>query len=56
MKAARFHGRKDIHIQHIPEPVLRPDTVAIHVTWCGICGTDLHKYLEAHIQITAPRD
>lgn len=48
MKAARFHGRKDIRIQDISEPVLRPGTVAIHVAWCGICGVDLQEYLEAH--------
>ncbi len=51
MKAARFHGRKDIRIQDIAEPVLRPGAVAIDVAWCGICGTDLHEYLEGPIFI-----
>lgn len=53
MKAARFHGRKDIRIEDIPEPVLRPGAVAIDVAWCGICGTDLHEYLEGPIFIPA---
>jgi len=52
MKAARFHGRKDIQIDDIPEPELRPSAVAIDVAWCGICGTDLHEYLEGPIFIS----
>jgi len=31
MKAARFHGRKDIRIEDIPEPELRAGTVKIDV-------------------------
>jgi len=54
MKAARFHGQKDIRIEEIPEPELRPGTVKLKVAWCGICGTDLHEYLEGPIFISAP--
>jgi (R,R)-butanediol dehydrogenase/meso-butanediol dehydrogenase/diacetyl reductase len=53
MKAARFHGPHDIRIEDIPEPELRPGAVAIDVAWCGICGTDLHEYLEGPIFIPA---
>lgn len=49
MKAARFHGRGDIRVEDVPEPVVRPGTVAVEVEWCGICGTDLHEYLEGPI-------
>lgn len=52
MKAARFHAQKDIRIEDIPEPELRPGAVAIDVAWCGICGTDLHEYLEGPIFIS----
>ncbi len=49
MKAARFHGREDIRIEDVPEPEVRPGAVKIAVDWCGICGTDLHEYLEGPI-------
>ncbi|MEW1805406.1 2,3-butanediol dehydrogenase [Pseudarthrobacter sp. NPDC080039] len=55
MKAARFHARKDIRIEDIPEPELRAGAVKIDVAWCGICGTDLHEYLEGPIFCPAPR-
>jgi (R,R)-butanediol dehydrogenase/meso-butanediol dehydrogenase/diacetyl reductase len=54
MKAARFHARKDVRIEDIPEPDLRPGAVKIAVEWCGICGTDLHEFLESPIFIPPP--
>ncbi len=51
MKAARFHNRGDIRIEDIPEPVVEPGTVGIEVAWCGICGTDLHEFMEGPIFI-----
>lgn len=54
MMAARFHGQKDIRIDDIPEPRLRPGAVKLKVAWCGICGTDLHEYLEGPLFIPAP--
>ncbi|OPF81778.1 2,3-butanediol dehydrogenase [Streptomyces antioxidans] len=54
MRAARFHGRGDIRIEEIPEPAVRPGTVKIKVDWCGICGTDLHEYLDGPIFCPAP--
>jgi (R,R)-butanediol dehydrogenase / meso-butanediol dehydrogenase / diacetyl reductase len=49
MKAARFYGPGDIRIDDIPEPKTRPGTVKVEVEWCGICGTDLHEYLDGPI-------
>lgn len=49
IRAARYYGQKDIRIEDIPEPELTSGKVAIKVAWCGICGTDLHEYLEGPI-------
>jgi (R,R)-butanediol dehydrogenase/meso-butanediol dehydrogenase/diacetyl reductase len=51
MKAARFHGPGDIRIDDVPEPQAGPGQVKVDVDWCGICGTDLHEYLEGPIFI-----
>lgn len=51
MKAARFYNKGDIRIEDIPEPTVAPGTVGINVAWCGICGTDLHEFMEGPIFI-----
>ena len=51
MRAARFHGPKDIRIEEIDSPTASPGEVLIDVAWCGICGTDLHEYLDGPIFI-----
>jgi (R,R)-butanediol dehydrogenase/meso-butanediol dehydrogenase/diacetyl reductase len=54
MKAAVFHGPKDIRLQDVPEPEIQPGSVKVKVDWCGICGTDLHEYLAGPIFIPPP--
>lgn len=49
VKAARYYDRGDIRIEDIPEPTLQPGAVGIDVAYCGICGTDLHEYLDGPI-------
>ena len=49
MKAARYYDRGDIRVDELPEPEVAPGTVGVDVAWCGICGTDLHEYLEGPI-------
>lgn len=49
MKAARFYDRNDIRIEDIPAPEVTAGEVLIKVAWCGICGTDLHEYLDGPI-------
>ncbi|MCH4249899.1 MAG: 2,3-butanediol dehydrogenase [Microbacteriaceae bacterium] len=54
MKAARFYAAKDIRIEDIPEPEIKPGAVKIDIAWCGICGTDLHEYLDGPIFVPQP--
>jgi (R,R)-butanediol dehydrogenase / meso-butanediol dehydrogenase / diacetyl reductase len=51
MKAAVFHGQKDVRVEDVPEPEVREGSVKVKVDWCGICGTDLHEYLAGPIFI-----
>lgn len=44
MKAAIWYGGKDVRIEEVPEPDLRPDDVLVRVKAVGICGSDLHAY------------
>jgi threonine dehydrogenase-like Zn-dependent dehydrogenase len=49
MRAAVYHGQRQISVEDVPEPRVQPGTVKVAVDWCGICGTDLHEYLEGPI-------
>jgi (R,R)-butanediol dehydrogenase/meso-butanediol dehydrogenase/diacetyl reductase len=52
MKAAVWHGRKDVRVEDVPEPSTPQEGwVKIKVQWCGICGSDLHEYLAGPIFI-----
>ncbi|KAI9827939.1 MAG: hypothetical protein M1819_006882 [Sarea resinae] len=45
MRAIRYHGRLDVRLEEIPEPVCGVGEVKIRPSFVGICGTDLHEYL-----------
>lgn len=51
MRAARYYDNKDIRIEEVEEPKAGEGQVLIDVAWCGICGTDLHEYLDGPIFI-----
>jgi (R,R)-butanediol dehydrogenase/meso-butanediol dehydrogenase/diacetyl reductase len=51
MKALRWHGVKDVRLEHIAEPTVSQGKVKIKVEWCGICGSDLHEYTAGPIFI-----
>jgi (R,R)-butanediol dehydrogenase/meso-butanediol dehydrogenase/diacetyl reductase len=46
MRALRWHGPKDLRLVDLVEGVLRPGEVRIRVAHCGICGSDLHEYVD----------
>lgn len=45
MRALVWHGKEDVRVDTVPDPVLRaPDDVIVRVTATAICGSDLHLY------------
>jgi threonine dehydrogenase-like Zn-dependent dehydrogenase len=45
MKAVTWHGKRDVRVDTVPDPVIqRPTDVIVKITSTGICGSDLHLY------------
>jgi threonine dehydrogenase-like Zn-dependent dehydrogenase len=45
MKAVTWHGKRDVRVDTVPDPVIKdPTDVIVRVTSSGICGSDLHLY------------
>lgn len=44
MKAAVYHGIRQMTIEDIPEPVPGAEDIVMKVKSCGICGSDVHTY------------
>jgi threonine dehydrogenase-like Zn-dependent dehydrogenase len=50
MRAVTWHGRADVRVDTVPDPVIQePTDVIIEITSSGICGSDLHL-----IEVMAP--
>jgi (R,R)-butanediol dehydrogenase/meso-butanediol dehydrogenase/diacetyl reductase len=45
MRAAVYHGIRDLRVEEVTEPKPGPCEAKIRVKYCGICGSDLHEYL-----------
>ncbi|OAP65067.1 chlorophyll synthesis pathway protein BchC [Fonsecaea erecta] len=45
MKAARYHGQRDLRVEDVDVPQIANGQALIQIEWCGICGSDLHEYL-----------
>lgn len=44
MKAAVFHGPRDVRFEEVEKPTLEEGELLLRVRACGICGSDLHTY------------
>lgn len=52
MKAVRLHGVRDLRIDEVPPPQRSEGEVLLKVRAVGVCGSDLHHYLEGAIGST----
>lgn len=55
MKAAVWHGLKDIRVEDKAIPAVSAGKVKIRVAWTGICGSDLHEYTTGPSTIPADK-
>jgi threonine dehydrogenase-like Zn-dependent dehydrogenase len=45
MRALCWHGKKDVRVDHVPDPTIEhPRDAIIKVSSCAICGSDLHLF------------
>jgi threonine dehydrogenase-like Zn-dependent dehydrogenase len=45
MRAAVYHGPRDMRIDQVPDPIIQaPTDVVARITHAGICGSDLWSY------------
>jgi threonine dehydrogenase-like Zn-dependent dehydrogenase len=45
MKAACWYGKRDVRVEHVPDPrILNPRDAIVRITSTAICGSDLHLY------------
>jgi threonine dehydrogenase-like Zn-dependent dehydrogenase len=45
MKAVRWHGKRDVSVDEVPDPTIeQPTDALVRITTTNICGSDLHLY------------
>ncbi|HEX3035277.1 MAG TPA: zinc-dependent alcohol dehydrogenase [Thermodesulfobacteriota bacterium] len=45
MKAVCWNGKKDVRVEHVPDPeILNPRDAIVKITATAICGSDIHLY------------
>ena len=49
MKAAILHGIRDIRIEDVEKPAVGPGEALVRVRAVGVCGSDVHYYLNGRI-------
>jgi L-iditol 2-dehydrogenase len=49
MRASRLHGIRDLRLEDLPRPTPGPGDVLLEVAYVGVCGSDVHYYLEGRI-------
>jgi L-iditol 2-dehydrogenase len=49
MRAARLHGIRDLRLENLPRPIPGPGEVLLKVAAVGVCGSDVHYYVDGRI-------
>lgn len=45
MRAAVWHGPRDVRVEQVPDPtIIEPTDAIVRMTTTGLCGSDLHLY------------
>ncbi len=45
MKAVAWHGKRDVRVDNVPDPIIQEsDDAIVRITTTAICGSDLHLY------------
>ena len=45
MKAAVWHGQRDVRVEEVADPIIQePTDAVVRITSTGLCGSDLHLY------------
>ncbi|MEM9620380.1 MAG: zinc-binding dehydrogenase [Pseudomonadota bacterium] len=48
MQVGLVTGTRKIELVNMPDPEPSPGKAVVDISYCGICGTDLHAYLSGH--------
>ncbi|HXW15892.1 MAG TPA: alcohol dehydrogenase catalytic domain-containing protein [Terriglobia bacterium] len=54
MKAAVFHGVRDVRIEDVPIPTAGPGEVVLRVQRCSVCGTDKRIFTHGQKNVVPP--
>ena len=54
MKAAVFHGVRDVRIEEVPKPLAGPGEVVLRVHRCSVCGTDKRIFTHGQKNVVPP--
>ncbi|MEZ4827007.1 MAG: alcohol dehydrogenase catalytic domain-containing protein [Bacteroidia bacterium] len=55
MKAAVYHGKEDLRIMEVADPVLNTGEILLGIEACSVCGTDLRTFRNGDKKIAPPR-
>ncbi|MDD4371079.1 MAG: zinc-dependent alcohol dehydrogenase family protein [Anaerostipes sp.] len=44
MKAVVLEGKESVRVGEFKDPVLEKGSVKVEIAYCGLCGTDVHKF------------